>query len=246
MLSRSDTDLIIAGVTIIQDDHGRYNLNALHQASGSTEAKKPGNWIKRASTRALQAELETQVSFLTLETIHGGERSGTYAHELLAVEYAGWISPAFRLKVNQAFIDSRSVARVPTLHDPKLQLLLDAIVHMDQLDRELAKAQSDIAAVKAYSEHVSRVQQWMTIRQYVFAHQLHAQMPLTVQQLYAQWLRDYCLEHGSPMYKAFTADRAWPDENTYFVGDIHETLPGWLKRHSSSLALVPKREETTP
>ncbi|MGT3291634.1 KilA-N domain-containing protein, partial [Yersinia enterocolitica] len=35
-----------------------------------------------------------------------GVNQGTFAHELLAIEYAGWISPAFRLQVNQTFLDS--------------------------------------------------------------------------------------------------------------------------------------------
>ena len=39
--------------------------------------------------------------------INGGNERGTYAHELLAVSYAGWISPRFQLQVNQAFLDSR-------------------------------------------------------------------------------------------------------------------------------------------
>ena len=38
----------------------------------------------------------------------GGTTPGTFTHELLAIEYAGWISPAFRLRVNQAFIDLKT------------------------------------------------------------------------------------------------------------------------------------------
>ena len=44
-----------------------------------------------------------------------GRGGGTFAHELLAVEYAGWISPAFRLKVNQTFIDYRAGRLQPAI-----------------------------------------------------------------------------------------------------------------------------------
>lgn len=115
----SSTSLVIADVLIMQDEYGRYNLNTLHLASGADTSKKPGNWIKRKSTQALISELDSQVSFLTLDVVHGGERSGTYGHELLAVSYAGWISPAFQLRVNQAFIDTRTGGMSTAIQLPK-------------------------------------------------------------------------------------------------------------------------------
>ncbi|WP_444905039.1 KilA-N domain-containing protein [Microbulbifer sp. CnH-101-E] len=101
---------LIAGVEITTDVDGRFNLNALHQASGEVRHKSPAQWLRRSETKALIAELEDQDVNLHLgpiSKIHGGIAPGTFAHELLAVEYAGWISPAFRLKVNQTFIDFR-------------------------------------------------------------------------------------------------------------------------------------------
>ncbi|HAX5210387.1 TPA: KilA-N domain-containing protein, partial [Escherichia coli] len=53
----------------------------------------------------LIAELEKQTTGITVVTKEG------FAHELLAVEYAGWISPVFRLHVNQTFIDYRTGKR---------------------------------------------------------------------------------------------------------------------------------------
>ncbi|WP_275356057.1 KilA-N domain-containing protein, partial [Xenorhabdus bovienii] len=43
-----------------------------------------------------------------INTINGGMSPGTFAHELIAVSYAGWIRPDFQLDVNQAFIDFKS------------------------------------------------------------------------------------------------------------------------------------------
>jgi len=62
--------------------------------------------------------------------------SGTFAHELLAISYAGWISPAFHLKVNQVFIDYRTGALQPaipqTLPEP-LRLAAEAMEERDKL-----------------------------------------------------------------------------------------------------------------
>ncbi|WP_299946943.1 KilA-N domain-containing protein [uncultured Microbulbifer sp.] len=102
---------IIAGVEITTDMEGRFNLNALHRAGQAGGHKSPSQWLRRDEMKALIAELESQsvnLHFGPINTIRGGSAPGTFAHELLAVEYAGWISPAFRLQVNQTFIDYRT------------------------------------------------------------------------------------------------------------------------------------------
>ncbi|MFS1525657.1 KilA-N domain-containing protein [Microbulbifer sp. 2304DJ12-6] len=107
---------VIAGVEITTDAEGRFNLNALHRASQSGEHKSPSQWLRRDEAKALIAELESQsvnLHFGPINKIRGGNAPGTFAHELLAVEYAGWISPAFRLQVNQTFIDYRTGKHEP-------------------------------------------------------------------------------------------------------------------------------------
>ncbi|MCO6548309.1 MAG: KilA-N domain-containing protein [Gilliamella sp.] len=102
---------VIAGISITTDKEGRYNLNALHKASGLGDHKRPSKWLASQPTKELIAELEKSQSPSTglgqnlINTIKGGISSGTFAHELLAVSYAGWISPKFQLMVNQVFLD---------------------------------------------------------------------------------------------------------------------------------------------
>lgn len=116
---------IIAGVEITTDKHGRFNLNALHKASGEGDEKRPGSWLRLASTKALIAELKGRCTDLCIAPVgsrRGGEDQGTFAHELLAVDYAGWISPAFRLEVHQTFIDCRTGrAALPTIPGDTLE-----------------------------------------------------------------------------------------------------------------------------
>ncbi|MBE4892644.1 KilA-N domain-containing protein [Enterobacter cloacae complex sp. P16RS2] len=115
---------VIAGVEITTDDAGRFNLNALHKASGVGEDKSPSQWLRRKSTKELIEELKRNLlkecqnvnlhsAQKPIDTANGGIAPGTFAHELLAIEYAGWISPAFRLQVNQTFLDFRAGKLAP-------------------------------------------------------------------------------------------------------------------------------------
>lgn len=117
--------LVIADVLIVQDIHGRYNLNALHRASNTARHKSPSRWLENAETQDLITELDTQSTNSVFDVVKGGNASGVYAHELLAVSYAGWVSPSFQLKVNQAFLDKNRVEHieVPSLVDPRIQML---------------------------------------------------------------------------------------------------------------------------
>ncbi len=98
---------VVAGVEITKDIEGRYNLNALHKASNLGANKAPAQWLRTKQATELIAEVEKQTVQICIVSSEG-RKGGTFAHELLAVSYAGWISPAFQLKVNQIFIDYRS------------------------------------------------------------------------------------------------------------------------------------------
>ncbi|WP_445425170.1 phage antirepressor KilAC domain-containing protein [Alishewanella sp. HL-SH06] len=104
---------VIAGVEITTDEQGRFNLNALHKASCAEKHKAPNKWLENKSAQELISELESQtpnsgLAEKAINSVKGGSTPGTFAHELLAVSYAGWISPAFQLKVNQVFLDYRN------------------------------------------------------------------------------------------------------------------------------------------
>lgn len=126
---------VIAGVEITTDAAGRFNLNALHKASGAGEDKSPSQWLRRKSTKELIEELKRNLlkenqnvnlhsAQKPIDTVNGGIAPGTFAHELLAIEYAGWISPSFRLQVNQTFLDFRTgklapvSSSLPDFNDP--------------------------------------------------------------------------------------------------------------------------------
>ncbi|HEY3984979.1 KilA-N domain-containing protein [Cedecea sp.] len=109
---KAENQPVIAGIAITTDTEGRFNLNCLHRASGAEKKNGPSYWLALDSTKWLIAELEMQTTGIPVVTVEG-RNGGTFAHELLAVEYAGWVSPAFRLQVNQAFIDFRTGKLAP-------------------------------------------------------------------------------------------------------------------------------------
>ncbi|MBD2803715.1 KilA-N domain-containing protein [Xenorhabdus sp. ZM] len=103
---------VIAGVEITTDSEGRFNLNALHKASGLGSNKAPAQWLRTKQAQELVSEVEKETVQICIVSSEG-KFGGTFAHELLAVSYAGWISPSFQLQVNQTFIDYRSGKLAP-------------------------------------------------------------------------------------------------------------------------------------
>lgn len=105
--ARTGNAVSIAGVEITADSEGRYNLNALHRASGLGEEKAPPKWLRNKQATELVAELEKETGRICLVSVEG-RNGGTFADEVLAISYAGWISPSFQLKVNRAFLDTKA------------------------------------------------------------------------------------------------------------------------------------------
>jgi anti-repressor protein len=119
----------IAGIEITTDEDGRFNLNALHKASGLGKAKQPNNWLRLEQTKELIDEILNSSDMRNNPTQRStGKNGGTFAHELLAISYAGWISPKFQLQVNQTFLDYKSGSLQPIKKQlSKLEILEIAI-----------------------------------------------------------------------------------------------------------------------
>lgn len=136
---------VVAGVEITTDEHGRFNLNALHRASGGDKKTGPSYWLALDGTKALAKELSENTEISVID-VRRGRNGGTFVHELLAVEYAGWISPAFRLKVNQTFIDYRTgklaPVKVPGSLSEALRLAADQAERIEQQAQKIEKLEN--------------------------------------------------------------------------------------------------------
>lgn len=155
---------VIAGVDITTDEAGRFNLNSLHRASGTGDHKRPSKWLATEQAKALIEELQKNLSpnqglgqmLLPVSVVKGGVSPGTFAHELLAISYAGWISPAFHLQVNQVFLDYRTGKLAPVvdpmvaLNDPATMrgLLLSYSEKVINLEHKVEEMQTDVEALE--------------------------------------------------------------------------------------------------
>lgn len=158
MNSAANAMPMIAGVEITTDEAGRFNLNALHKASGGEKKNGPSYWLALDTTKSLIDALGHKLgdTEIPVSVIKGGLSQGTFAHELLAISYAGWISPAFQLQVNQVFLDYRTgklqpvapVDPMAVLNDPAAMrgLLLTYSEKVLALEEKVEEAKPVIAA----------------------------------------------------------------------------------------------------
>lgn len=98
--------LIVAGISIRQDEQGRYCLNDLHKAAGSESKHQPANWLANQQTKELVLELTPGIPGVSevapISTVEG-RGGGTYVAKELVYSYAMWISAAFNLKVIRGY-----------------------------------------------------------------------------------------------------------------------------------------------
>lgn len=150
---------VVVGVEIPLDEHGRYNLNTLHKASGEGANKEPNRWLRTKHAQELIAELDRKSLKMfqtpnlaagqkSLDVVVGGSNPGTYANELIAVSYAGWLRVDFQLDVNQAFINYRSgKVEINLLDMPSLDAVAGRINELrNQLVRD-EKAEQELLTV---------------------------------------------------------------------------------------------------
>jgi phage antirepressor YoqD-like protein len=161
---------VIAGIEITKDSEDRFNLNALHKASGGDNAKRPSLWLQNKQTKELIAELEANLlknnqsrnscsAYKVVNTVNGGSSPGTFAHELLAIEYAGWISPKFRLTVNQTFLDFKAGKLAPVVIDPMVALNDPAVMRglLLNYSEKILERDHQIAVMKPDVEALERI-----------------------------------------------------------------------------------------
>ena len=166
---------VIAGVTIYTDTEGRFNLNALHHASGGNPNNAPAQWLRLKSTEVLKNELIDSRNYADLHSLpivkKEGCQGGTFADKLLAISYAGWISPSFQLKVNQVFADYQS-GKLQTVPEDDNDLLAKAVLvaqrQIDDKNRLIHQQQQQIQQDQpkvAFYEQMAATHQEVSVRE---------------------------------------------------------------------------------
>ena len=148
----------IAGVEITTDEQGRFNLNLLHKAHLALNpdlhrnSKQPSDWLKLGGTKELLAEISNSedLAFNPIDS-KAGRYGGTFVHELLAISYAGWISPSFQLKVNQVFLDYRS-GKFPEQYKPKELSRMDILQMAMESEQEKLRLSAEVEKLEWQQE----------------------------------------------------------------------------------------------
>lgn len=109
----------VNGVSVRVDDEGRYSLNDLHAAAvangEASESQRPSVFLRSAQIKRFVKALKSKAlksaseQNQPLRVVKGGEQSGAWGVELLAIRYAAWIKPEFEIEVYEVF---RTVVRM--------------------------------------------------------------------------------------------------------------------------------------
>jgi len=105
------------GVEIIKDKSGLYDLNRMWEAAGSPPNKDPRQWHRLPST---QAFLQAAAEELNVEGKHiyitrRGKHGGTWAHQLIAIQYAQYLNTRFAIWVSKVVYERMEEEANPEL-----------------------------------------------------------------------------------------------------------------------------------
>lgn len=138
-----NTHLVIADHSISVSADGMYNLNDLHRAAiaqGKANSSHKPSEFKRFNGAFITA-LETKAGFPALKTVRGGKRPGTWAVELVAMKYAGWIDAGFEVDVYSAAQTLRRIEHEEFEQNHRRELA-DCDIPFPPSDRDLLKCET--------------------------------------------------------------------------------------------------------
>lgn len=129
--------LAIAGITIKQDQDGRFCLNDFHKAAGGEPKSQPSFFMRRQETSELIGELEQSADSQIAPAItqRGGSTPGTYVCKELVYAYAMWVSPKFHLHVIRTYdqvvqVQAAKAEAALAASNMKLQGMVDQVSYM--------------------------------------------------------------------------------------------------------------------
>lgn len=139
-------NLVVADIQVRMDSEGRYCLNDLHKAAGGLKKHQPNLWDRRGQIDDLIDELKKNHQMVEnnwVTPIHsvGGRNGGTFVVKELVYAYAMWISPAFHLKVIQAY-DTLQTQGIAVAEHAAEDLLADPLTYLERVFEQAKKLQA--------------------------------------------------------------------------------------------------------
>lgn len=111
------TYLELRGTTVKEDVDAYLCLNDLHDLSGAADTRAPSKWRALPTTKELERALEANSRFSAIIAktpsksaaySKRGKGGGTFAHHILALAYAEYLSPELAVDVRDTYIRLRS------------------------------------------------------------------------------------------------------------------------------------------
>jgi hypothetical protein len=142
------SNLIIADSQVSINKDGMYCLNDLHKiavANGqATESQRPSKFLSSESVISFISALDSEArNSASVKTVKGG-KSGTYAVELVAMKYAGWINPSYEVQVYKAMqsLKNGNIEKAVELSGSKKAITaLDDMRKAKAIDMQLSNAE---------------------------------------------------------------------------------------------------------
>ncbi|MFZ1106288.1 MAG: KilA-N domain-containing protein [Hyphomicrobiaceae bacterium] len=110
--------LVLRGVSVREDEHGNVCLNDLWTLAGGPENRRPVDWRRSTRATALEAALNDRMvenlhhsgasARETYRTTGKGRGSRTFAHPVLALDYAEYLEPALAVEMREIFLRYRA------------------------------------------------------------------------------------------------------------------------------------------
>lgn len=111
----AETGLALRGSRVTTDDHGNICLNDLWRLAGSPENRRSRDWYPSKRAKALDIALRARIGEIspnspkidansTYYTAGRGVKAKTFAHPVLALDYAEYIDPTLAVEVRETFL----------------------------------------------------------------------------------------------------------------------------------------------
>jgi KilA-N domain len=109
---------VLRGTRIGTDQHGNVSLSDLWKIAGEPDNGRPADWHRHKRTQALEAALQSRIveklhhsgaaPSPTFQVVGKGRGSRTYAHPVLALDYAELLEPTLGVEIRETFLRVRA------------------------------------------------------------------------------------------------------------------------------------------
>lgn len=140
-------------------------------------------------------------------------------------------------------------ARMPVLHNPMSQVMIDMVLRVDTLEyenaerkKENARLTADLARTESKADLLFEDGHRMTLEEFILKNGLVRQFPKSKYAEYAAWLKTFCAGYGLSIQKAPVYGKSWDEENAYLLS----ALSAWLRHETQKprqVHLVPRAEQ---